>query len=72
MQPIILSMEVDDDDSFESEYRLRIGNQVKYLVIPLGTFDRDTLSSPFRPSLVFLPMRNGLWPKSHEIKPVAT
>lgn len=37
-------MEVDDDDSFESEYRLRIGNQVKYLAISPGTFDRDTLS----------------------------
>lgn len=48
MQPIILSMEVDDDDSFESEYRLRIGNQVKYLVISPGTFDRDTLSFPLQ------------------------
>jgi len=53
-QPIILSMEVDDDDSFESEYRLRIGNQVKYLVISPGTFDRDTLSSPLQ-SLPLLP-----------------
>ncbi|TAQ85417.1 hypothetical protein B7494_g6271 [Chlorociboria aeruginascens] len=44
-------MEVDDDDSFESEYRLRIGNQVKYLGISPGTFDRDTLSFP----LQFLP-----------------
>ncbi|KAK0748304.1 alpha-galactosidase A [Apiosordaria backusii] len=48
MQPIILSMEVDDDDSFDSEYRLRIGNQVKYLVISPGTFDRDTLSFPLQ------------------------
>ncbi|KAK4163130.1 cyclin f-box [Cladorrhinum sp. PSN259] len=48
MQPIILSMEVDDDDSLESEYRLRIGNQVKYLVISPGTFDRDTLSFPLQ------------------------
>ncbi|OHE91499.1 alpha-galactosidase A [Colletotrichum orchidophilum] len=53
-QPIILSMEVDDDDSFESEYRLRIGNQVKYLVISPGTFDRDTLSFPLQ-SLPRLP-----------------
>ncbi|KAI0799442.1 alpha-galactosidase A [Xylaria sp. FL0064] len=49
MQPIILSMEVDDDDSFESEYRLEIGNQVKYLVISPETFDRDTLSFPLQP-----------------------
>lgn len=54
MQPNILSMEVDDDDSFESEYRLRIGNQVKYLVVSPGTFDRDTLSIPLE-SLPHLP-----------------
>ncbi|KAI0101639.1 alpha-galactosidase A [Nemania sp. FL0031] len=46
MQPIILSMSVDCDDSCESEYRLRIGNQVKYLIVFPGTFDRDTLSFP--------------------------
>lgn len=49
MQPIILSMEVGDDDAFENEYRLQIGNQVKYLVISPGTFDRDTLSFPLQP-----------------------
>ncbi|KAK2005358.1 alpha-galactosidase A [Colletotrichum eremochloae] len=54
MQPIILSMEVDDDDSFESEYRIRIANQVKYLAILPGTFDRDTLSFPLQ-SLPHLP-----------------
>ena len=54
MQPVILSMEVDDDDSFESEYRLRIGHQVKYLVISPKTFDRDTLSFPIQ-SLPRLP-----------------
>lgn len=52
--PVILSMEVDDEDSFESEYRLQIGNQVKYLVVSPGTFDRDTLSFPV-PSLPRLP-----------------
>lgn len=54
MQPVILSMEVDDDDSFESEYRLRIESQVKYLIISPGTFDRDTLSFPIQ-SLPNLP-----------------
>ncbi|KAI1460636.1 alpha-galactosidase A [Annulohypoxylon moriforme] len=48
MQPIILSMEVDDENSYESEYRLRVGNQVKYLVVAPGTFDRDTLSLPLQ------------------------
>ncbi|KAI1765526.1 alpha-galactosidase A [Hypoxylon sp. FL1150] len=54
IQPIMLSMEVDDDISSESEYRLRIGDQVKYLIISPGTFDRDTLSFPL-PSLPCLP-----------------
>jgi len=48
LQPIMLSMSVDDDDSYESEYRVRIGNQVKYLIISPGTFDRDTLSFPLQ------------------------
>lgn len=54
-QPVILSMEVDDDDSFESEYRLRIGDKVKYLTISPGTFDRETLSFPLQslPSLSY-------------------
>ena len=46
MQPVVLSMEVDDED--DCEYRLQIGNQVKYLVISPGTFDRDILSFPVR------------------------
>ncbi|KAG6259686.1 hypothetical protein E4U24_000001 [Claviceps purpurea] len=55
VQPIILSMEVDDDDSFESYYRLQIGNHVKYIVISPATFDRDTLSTPLQslPSLSY-------------------
>ncbi|KFX87812.1 hypothetical protein V490_08012 [Pseudogymnoascus sp. VKM F-3557] len=46
LQPKIISMEVDDEDSYESEYRLQIGTQIKYLVINPGTYDRDTLSFP--------------------------
>lgn len=46
LQPKIISMEVDDEDSYESEYRLQIGTQVKYLVVNPGTYDRDTLSFP--------------------------
>lgn len=60
LQPIMLSMSVDDDDSFESEYRVRIGNQVKYLVISPGTSDRDTLSFPL-PSLPPLPDNGEEW-----------
>ncbi|KAJ9255178.1 hypothetical protein DTO195F2_6394 [Paecilomyces variotii] len=54
MQPVVLSMEVDDDNAFESEYRLRFGNQVKYLIIAPNTFDRDILSFPIQ-SLPSLP-----------------
>lgn len=56
-------MEVDDDDSCESEYRVQIGNQVKYLVIYPGTFDRDTLSLPLG-SLPPLPY-NEQWTVAH-------
>ncbi|KAF2758788.1 alpha-galactosidase A [Pseudovirgaria hyperparasitica] len=54
IHPVILSMEVDDDDSHESEYRLQIGNQIRYLTISPGTFDRATLSFPLQ-SLPNLP-----------------
>ena len=63
MHPVVLSMEVDDDDSFESEYRLRIGNSVKYLIISPKTFDRDTLSFPV-PSLPSLPWHDE-WTEAH-------
>lgn len=53
-------MEVDDDDSVESEYRVQIGNQVKYLVVSPKTFDRDTLSFPV-PSLPDLPRNDEEW-----------
>lgn len=59
MVPEVLSMEVDDDDDFESYYRLRIGKQVKYLTVSPGTFDRDTLSWPIG-SLPSLPY-NETW-----------
>lgn len=52
--PVVLSMDVDEDDSCESEYRVQIGSEVKYLVISPGTFDRATLSFPV-PSLPPLP-----------------
>lgn len=44
-------MEVDHENEDESEYRVKIGNHVKYLKIVPGTFDSDTLSFP----LGFLP-----------------
>jgi predicted Ser/Thr protein kinase len=62
-KPVILSMEVDDDNLFESEYRVRIGDQVKYLVIAPRTFDRDTLSFPLQ-SLSDLPY-NQEWTVAH-------
>ena len=46
MQPVIICKEVDDENTWESDYRVRVGDQVKYLVIAGGTFDRDTMSFP--------------------------
>lgn len=63
MQPVILSMEVDDDDAYESEYRVQVESQVKYLIISPGTFDRDTLSLPID-SLPPLPY-NENWTVAH-------
>ncbi|KAF2797392.1 hypothetical protein K505DRAFT_322587 [Melanomma pulvis-pyrius CBS 109.77] len=42
--PTILSMEIDD--SWESEYRVRIGSRIKYLKIVSGTYDMPILLSP--------------------------
>jgi predicted Ser/Thr protein kinase len=44
--PVVISMEVDDENEEESEYRLRIGDRVKYLKVAPRTFDRDILSFP--------------------------
>ena len=60
MTPVVLSMEVDDDNQEESEYRIRVGNKVKYLKIAPTTFDRDTLSFPLA-SLPPLPYDNDDW-----------
>ncbi|KAI1270224.1 alpha-galactosidase A [Xylariaceae sp. FL1019] len=63
VEPLILSMDVVDDDSLESEYRLRIGDNVKYLVISPGTFDKNTLFFPLK-SLPHLPY-NEDWTVAH-------
>ncbi|KAJ4325700.1 hypothetical protein N0V94_000459 [Neodidymelliopsis sp. IMI 364377] len=60
----MLSMEVDDDNENDSEYRIRIGNSVKYLKIAAATFDRDTLSIPLA-SLPSLPYSNDNWTVAH-------
>ena len=62
-EPAILSMEVDDEDASDSEYRLRFGNEVKYLIISPGTFDRRTLSFPI-PALPHLPYHEN-WTVAH-------
>ncbi|KAK1973855.1 alpha-galactosidase A [Colletotrichum cereale] len=60
VQPTILSIEVDDDDSFESEYRIRIENQVKYLSLPhlpyneewsIANISRDQTTGDLKTSL---------------------
>ncbi|KEY67055.1 hypothetical protein S7711_04734 [Stachybotrys chartarum IBT 7711] len=59
-QPIILSMYLKYANFTTSEYRLQVGNQVKYLIISPGTFDKDRLSSPLQslPSLAYRNERN--------------
>ncbi|PYH80571.1 hypothetical protein BO82DRAFT_286313 [Aspergillus uvarum CBS 121591] len=63
MHPVVLFMEVDDDDSFSSEYRVQIGNCVNYLIISPNTFDKDRLSFSVQ-SLPALPW-NGDWTMAH-------
>jgi hypothetical protein len=62
--PSILPMEVDEDNENESEYRIRIGNSVKYLKIAAATFDRDTLSIPLA-SLPSPPYSDYNWTVAH-------
>lgn len=53
--PSILSMEVDVENEDESEYRILVDKQVKYLKIVPGTFEQDVLSFPIAslPPLLF-------------------
>lgn len=52
------------DDSYENEYRVRIGNRVKYLKIAAGTFDMAILLSPLA-SLPPLPYDDDSWTVAH-------
>ncbi|KAI0156915.1 alpha-galactosidase A [Xylariaceae sp. FL1272] len=63
VEPLILSMDVVEDNTLESEYRLRIGDNVKYIVISPGTFDKNTLCFPLK-SLPRLPY-NEDWTVAH-------
>jgi hypothetical protein len=45
----VLSMEVDGDK--ESEYRIQVNNQVKYIVVQPGVYDFDEILS-FPPALL--------------------
>lgn len=40
-RPVIISMDADEDNDYESNYRVQIGNRIKYLVVEPGTIDRD-------------------------------
>lgn len=42
--PVVLSMDVSGWD--DSEYGILVHDQVKYLIIRVGAFDRSTLSMP--------------------------
>ena len=66
--PVILSMEVCSRD--DSDYRILIEGQVKYLTIAPGTYDRETLSMPLS-SLPSLP-KEGNWNMAHISRDPAT
>jgi len=42
----VLSMEVDLSNDRESLYRIRLDEQVKYLLVEPNTFDEETLGFP--------------------------
>ena len=46
-RPEVLSIDVDADNRIiESEYYLRIGDHIKYILVNPGTFHEDILSFP--------------------------
>ncbi|KAJ5087550.1 hypothetical protein N7456_011166 [Penicillium angulare] len=55
---MVLSMDVSIMD--DSDYRILIGNQIKYLTIRMGTFDPSTLSMPLS-SLPEFAQDNNTW-----------
>ena len=58
-------MDVDEDNHVESCYRLRIGDQIKYITVDPGTFHEDILTFP--PDLIdHLPkLPSGDWTSAH-------
>lgn len=58
-------MDVDVDNDVESYYRLRIGDQIKYISVDSGTFHEDILTFP--PDLIdHLPkLPSGDWTRAH-------
>ncbi|KAF8529940.1 alpha-galactosidase A [Gautieria morchelliformis] len=42
----VLAMDVDPSNTTESEYRILLGDRVKYFIVDPGTYDDDVLSFP--------------------------
>jgi predicted Ser/Thr protein kinase len=61
----VLSMSVPDDNNSESDIRLRVGDQIKYLTVAPGTFPVDIISWPpdLFENLPKLP--SGDWTRAH-------
>jgi predicted Ser/Thr protein kinase len=64
MKRQVLSMDVDDSNASESEYRILFGEQVKYILVDARTYDSDVLSFPpdFLDQLPKLPL--GEWTRA--------
>ncbi|KAF8801441.1 hypothetical protein BYT27DRAFT_7147422 [Phlegmacium glaucopus] len=45
-KPEVLSMDVDEDNQVVSEYRIRFGDQIKYILVDPKTFHEDILTFP--------------------------
>jgi predicted Ser/Thr protein kinase len=65
IKPKVLSMDVDPSNQVASEYRILIGDQIKYIILDPGTLDGEILSFP--PDLFnHLPeLPHGGWTRAH-------
>ncbi len=64
LQREVLSMDVDPEDSTESEFRILLGDEIKYIIVEPGTYDPSMMSFP-ADFLVQLPeLPAGSWRKA--------
>nr|POE46215.1 hypothetical protein CFP56_73177 [Quercus suber] len=62
--PVVLSMEVDHENEDESEYRIQMGEQIRYVKVAPNTFASDILSFPLG-HFPMLPFHDQTWNVAH-------